>query len=128
MPTACWMPATWYSSTLPIPGSAASAEIGAYLLGLWGLPYPVIEAVARHHEPERIASGRFDVLSALVVALALSGTDDGDAFRVAPPRAETVGPAYLKGLEAPFTWSEAEARAVAFLAAPDAAVGGAGIV
>lgn len=102
---------------------ASHAEIGAYLLGLWGLPYPVVEAVAHHHEPERVRGGRFDVLSALAVALALSGTDDGDAFRVAPPRAETVGPSYLKGLEAPFTWNEAEARAVACLAAPDAAVG-----
>jgi len=27
------------------------AEIGAYLLGLWGLPYDVIDAVARHHAP-----------------------------------------------------------------------------
>jgi hypothetical protein len=83
----------------------------------------VIEAVAHHHEPERIASGRFAVLSALAMALALSGTDDGDAFRVAPPRAETVGPSHLKGLEASITWNEAEARAVACLAAPDAAVG-----
>jgi len=102
---------------------ASHAEVGAYLLGLWGLPYPVIEAVAHHHEPEKFRSERFSVLSALAVALALSGTDDGDAFRVAPPRSETVGPAYLLGLGAPFTWNEAEARAVACLAAPDAAVG-----
>ncbi|HEX4267355.1 MAG TPA: HDOD domain-containing protein [Steroidobacteraceae bacterium] len=102
---------------------ASHAEVGAYLLGLWGLPYPVIEAVAHHHEPERGRTGRFEVLSALAVALALSGTDDGDAFRVAPPRAETVGPFYLQGLGAPFSWSEAEARAVACLSAPDAAVG-----
>lgn len=27
-------------------------EIGAYLLGLWGLPFPVIEAVLNHHMPE----------------------------------------------------------------------------
>ena len=27
------------------------AEIGAYLLGLWGLPHDVIEAVANHHAP-----------------------------------------------------------------------------
>ncbi len=26
------------------------AAVGAYLLGLWGLPAPVVEAVARHHE------------------------------------------------------------------------------
>lgn len=102
---------------------ASHAEVGAYLLGLWGLPYPVIEAVAHHHEPERARSGQFDVLAALAVALALSGTDDGDAFRVAPPPAQTVGPSYLKGVRAPFSWNEAEARAVACLALPDAAVG-----
>lgn len=68
-------------------------------------------------------SGRFEVLSALAVALAFSGTDDGDAFRIAPPRTETVGPSYLQGLGAPFSWNEAEARAVACLVAPNAAVG-----
>jgi HD-like signal output (HDOD) protein/ActR/RegA family two-component response regulator len=31
------------------------AEVGAFLLGLWGLPYPIIEAVANHHAPERNA-------------------------------------------------------------------------
>jgi putative nucleotidyltransferase with HDIG domain len=30
------------------------AEVGAYLLSLWGLPYPVVEAVAHHHHPERV--------------------------------------------------------------------------
>ena len=29
------------------------AELGAYLLGLWGLPYTVVEGVAHHHDPER---------------------------------------------------------------------------
>ncbi|MGC3990797.1 MAG: HDOD domain-containing protein [Chthoniobacteraceae bacterium] len=28
---------------------ASHAEIGAYLLGLWGLPVPIVEAVAFHH-------------------------------------------------------------------------------
>jgi putative nucleotidyltransferase with HDIG domain len=27
------------------------SQIGAYLLGLWGLPQPIIEAVAFHHSP-----------------------------------------------------------------------------
>jgi HD-like signal output (HDOD) protein/CheY-like chemotaxis protein len=27
------------------------AEIGAYLLGIWGLPPPLVEAVAHHHQP-----------------------------------------------------------------------------
>ena len=32
------------------------AEVGGYLLGLWGLPYPIVEAVARHHAPWRAVS------------------------------------------------------------------------
>jgi putative nucleotidyltransferase with HDIG domain len=31
------------------------AEVGACLLGLWGLPYPLVDAVARHHTPEAFA-------------------------------------------------------------------------
>ncbi len=34
------------------------AELGAYLLGLWGLPFQVVEAVANHHAPERAAADR----------------------------------------------------------------------
>ena len=34
------------------------AEIGAFLLGLWGLPFQIVEAVANHHAPERHADGR----------------------------------------------------------------------
>lgn len=102
---------------------ASHAEIGAYLLGLWGLPYPVIEAVAHHHEPEKFRPSAFGVLAALAVAVALSGTDDGEAFRIAPPPGEVVGAAYLQGLGAPFSWNEAEARAAACLAGPEAAVG-----
>jgi HD-like signal output (HDOD) protein len=29
------------------------AEIAAYLMGLWGLKYPVVEAIAFHHDPRR---------------------------------------------------------------------------
>ena len=49
-------------------GSMASAEnhvigtthaaIGAYLLGLWGLPDPIIDAVAFHHRPGIKSSGK----------------------------------------------------------------------
>jgi HD-like signal output (HDOD) protein len=95
---------------------ASHAELGAYLLGLWGLPYPVIEAVAHHHVPERLQPPEFDVLAALAVSIALSGTDDTDAFRSGPPRSEVVGPGFLLGLGAPFDWCEAEARAAGCLA------------
>jgi HD-like signal output (HDOD) protein len=42
-------------------GDAATAvdhaTVGACLLGLWGLPLPVVEAVAYHHEPGRLVDG-----------------------------------------------------------------------
>ena len=44
------------------------AEIGAYLLGLWGLPYILVEAVAFHHGPNRVPHENFDALSAVYVA------------------------------------------------------------
>jgi putative nucleotidyltransferase with HDIG domain len=60
------------------------AEIGAYLLGLWGLPYPIVEAVANHHEPMRVSHPTgFGVLEAVYVANHLaSGTEmDTDYLR-----------------------------------------------
>jgi putative nucleotidyltransferase with HDIG domain len=37
------------------------AEVGAYLLSTWGLPYPVIEAVAHHHHPDRVPRKSLDL-------------------------------------------------------------------
>lgn len=47
------------------------AEIGAYLLGLWGMSYPVIESVANHHTPQRVQTGEFSIACAIDVANAL---------------------------------------------------------
>lgn len=38
------------------------AEVGAYLLSLWGLPYPLVEAVAHHHHPERVPNDKHGVI------------------------------------------------------------------
>lgn len=48
------------------------AEIGAYLLGLWGLPWAVVEAVAHHHAPGRVPSQGMDALAAVYIANALA--------------------------------------------------------
>jgi HD-like signal output (HDOD) protein len=37
---------------------ATHAELGAYLLGLWGLPFQLVETVAHHHQPERSGDER----------------------------------------------------------------------
>lgn len=44
------------------------AEVGAYLLGLWGLPAPVVEAVANHHEPRRIRHTALDNIGTVHIA------------------------------------------------------------
>jgi HD-like signal output (HDOD) protein len=44
------------------------AEIGACLLGLWGIPNLAVEAIAHHHRPTRIPHSGFDSSVALYVA------------------------------------------------------------
>lgn len=46
-------------------------EAGAYLLGLWGLPMPIIEAVALQLQPQRSSTRSFWVTGAVHVATAL---------------------------------------------------------
>jgi len=47
---------------------AGHAEVGAYLLGLWGLPENVVEAVAFHHRPAASPHDEFCPLTAVHVA------------------------------------------------------------
>lgn len=42
----------------PEADAVTHAEVGAFLLGLWGLPFPIVEAVANHHQPLRNAHDR----------------------------------------------------------------------
>lgn len=44
------------------------AEVGAYLLGLWGIPHLSVEAIAHHHRPTRIPHTGFDISIAVYVA------------------------------------------------------------
>jgi HD-like signal output (HDOD) protein len=44
------------------------AQVGAYLLGLWGLPDPVVEGVGWHHEPALGAPTGFSALIAVHAA------------------------------------------------------------
>ena len=43
-------------------------QVGAYLLGLWGLPITMVEAVAFHHDPARCGLEGFSALTAVHVA------------------------------------------------------------
>jgi HD-like signal output (HDOD) protein len=43
-------------------------RLGAYLLGLWGIEHPLVEAVAFHHHPRLVNSTTFDLPSIVHVA------------------------------------------------------------
>jgi putative nucleotidyltransferase with HDIG domain len=55
---------------------ATHAQIGAYLLGLWGIPENIINTVELHHNPEDDIAGRFSPVTALHVAQCLDPTEN----------------------------------------------------
>jgi HD-like signal output (HDOD) protein len=89
---------------------ASAAAVGAYLLGIWGLPYPVTEAVAFQHSPQRVAQTRFDVLAALVTARSLQAANEPLVSGVAESCETVVDASYLQALQAPFDWAGAHER------------------
>src|SRR4029077_9251492 len=89
---------------------ATHAEIGAYLLGLWGLSYAVVEAVALHHTPKAVTPHGYDLVGALALAHAL--VDPANAYAIVPPAQpdRSVDADYLASLNAPFDWPGAQVR------------------
>lgn len=99
---------------------ASHAEIGAYLLGIWGLPYPVIDAVAHHHTPYSVKPSEYDLLAALATAQSLVPADDSAAFGAQLPPDPKVDAQYLLSTNAPFSWIEATRRVRESLETEDA--------
>ncbi|MBU0601645.1 MAG: HDOD domain-containing protein [Gammaproteobacteria bacterium] len=54
------------------------AAVGAYLLGLWGLPMGIVEAVARHLQPARATEPGFGLTGVVHVAVALANATEPD--------------------------------------------------
>jgi HD-like signal output (HDOD) protein len=52
----------FYQAEIQVLG-ASHADIGGYLLGLWGLPVPVVEAIALHHQPGLMPQASFGPLT-----------------------------------------------------------------
>lgn len=69
------------------------AEVGAYVLGLWGLPAPVMEAVAYHNCPSKYNEQAFSALTVVHVANVL----EHESARDLPPFVR-MDEAYLEGL------------------------------
>lgn len=68
------------------------AEVGAYLLGIWGLPFPIVEAVAWHHRPSESAASEMSPLAAVHVANALEARSHGQA----PDYDQVIDTAFLE--------------------------------
>lgn len=64
------------------------AEVGACLLGLWGLPFAVVEAVAQHHAPEHGAEPAPTLSTTVWLASTIAAGEEPDATLV-----ETLGAA-----------------------------------
>jgi HD-like signal output (HDOD) protein/ActR/RegA family two-component response regulator len=94
---------------------ATHSEIGAYLLGLWGLPYAIVEAVALHHTPTAVTPHGYDLVGALAVSHAL--IDPANSFAIVAPTDSDarVNADYLASLNAPFDWQTAQARVASAL-------------
>jgi HD-like signal output (HDOD) protein len=87
---------------------ATHAEVGAYLLGLWGLPYSIVEAVALHHTPGTITPHGYDLLSALAVSHALLESTGAHALVGGGKPNAGVDASYLAKFDAPFDWDQAQ--------------------
>lgn len=49
------------------------AEVGAYLLWSWGIPFAILETVAFHHQPHMLSGTALEIVGAVQVADALWG-------------------------------------------------------
>jgi HD-like signal output (HDOD) protein len=71
---------------------ATHADVGGYLLGLWGLPGAVVEAVNLHHSPRESQTNGFTALTATHVANCLihEQFSEGEAALRAAPDMEYI--------------------------------------
>lgn len=75
------------------------AEVGAYLLNLWGLPLDIVEAVARHHAPGRSSRpGELTPAGAIYVASELAITARQRSPYAADPRKLRLDSSWLRAM------------------------------
>ncbi|MEW6743056.1 MAG: response regulator [Planctomycetota bacterium] len=75
---------SWREAEVAVFG-ASHAEVGALLLGLWGLPDGLVEAVAYHHCPDECLGRGFGPLTAVHIANALDDDRDTEHSSNEPP-------------------------------------------
>ncbi len=83
------------------------AEIGGYLLGLWGLPDPVVEAVAWHHQPSAAGPAGFSTLIAVHAANYYDHCKNSYPASGGKPRLDESLLSKLELAKCPPVWEEA---------------------
>jgi hypothetical protein len=71
------------------------AKVGACLLAGWGLPLPILEAIAFHHEPELSSGKSFSLLAAVHAANAFAHETDPPMVAAGPDAPSTVNLQFL---------------------------------
>lgn len=69
--------------------NAGHAELGAAILAIWGLPRPIIEAVALHHYPRRLGGHGISPLATVHVANILEHETHPDTSIILPSQINT---------------------------------------
>jgi putative nucleotidyltransferase with HDIG domain len=73
------------------------AEVGAYLLNLWGLPLDIVEAVAHHHSPKQPTRGcEFTTAGVIYIASELAIAARQRSPYAPDPRKLRLDPAWLR--------------------------------
>ena len=61
------------------------AEVGAYLLSLWGSPHPLVEAIVHHHRPQRATPEGPDTVVTVYLANLLAHEKEAAEKGTRPP-------------------------------------------
>jgi HD-like signal output (HDOD) protein len=84
-------------------GQLGRALLGAYLLGLWGLPHPITEAVAYHLEPRAVSHSNFELVDIIYLAHHLAAghaREPGEGLDLAYLSRVGIGPSELDRIRA----------------------------
>jgi len=70
---------------------ATHADVGGYLLALWGLPIPLVEAVANHHNPRRCGMDELSLAGVVHIADALQYPPEMESPRLDTDYLQLIG-------------------------------------
>jgi len=97
----------FYRAEIQVLG-ASHADIGGYLLGLWGLPVPVVEAIALHHQPALMPQPAFSPLTIVHAADVLVWEGTAAASAMGRPQLDAAYLAALGMTERVAVWRECQ--------------------